>query len=43
MTGDTDVPTSVFVYTDNGKMINEDLVEIPVFQNEVSKSFKLSK
>lgn len=43
MTGETDVPTSVFVYTDNGVMINEELVEMPAFQNEVSQAFKLSK
>ena len=42
MKGKTDVPTSVFVYTDQDETVREELIEIPVFQNELSKGFVLS-
>lgn len=43
MKGKTDVPTSVFVYTNNDETVMEELIEIPVFQDEVSQVFQLSK
>lgn len=42
MKGNTDVPTSVFVYTDSDETVREELIEIPAFQNEVSQNFVLS-
>ncbi len=43
MTGATDVPTSVYVYTDNGNTIIEKLIEVPAFQDKASHTFQLSK
>ncbi|MPM90966.1 hypothetical protein SDC9_138089 [bioreactor metagenome] len=41
MSGETDIQTSVFVYTDDGGTVNEKLVEIPVFQNSVKQIVQL--
>ena len=35
MSGSTNVPTGVYVYTDNDGSVNEKFVEIPVFENEI--------
>ncbi|MDU1891232.1 MAG: hypothetical protein E6767_11120 [Dysgonomonas sp.] len=43
MSGKTDVPTSVYVYTDNEDGITERLLEIPTFQNEVFQVLQLSE
>jgi hypothetical protein len=43
MLGKTDVKTSVFVYTDNGDTVNEELVEIPVFEGETEKTVIMPK
>lgn len=43
LSGEADVPTSLFVYTeDNGRII-ENLIEIPAFENEVIKVCHLAK
>ena len=41
MSGKTDVPTGVYVYTDVGGSVNEKFVEVPVFQNEMSQTIQL--
>lgn len=41
MTGETDIPTSIYVYMDNGDKIVEKKVTIPAFQNELSHVFRL--
>ncbi len=43
ISGTADVPTSVFVYTGEGDAITERKVEIPAFQNEVSRVVKLTE
>jgi len=43
MSGKTDVPTGVFVYTDNHGSVNEKFVEIPVFENELLQTVRLSE
>ena len=43
MLGKTDVKTTVFVYTDNGDTVNEELVEIPVFEGETEKTVIMPK
>jgi len=40
MTGETDIETNVFVYTEKNGGIIENLVYIPVFKDEVSKVWK---
>ena len=42
MSGQTDVPTGIFVYTDNNGSVNEKFVKIPVFQHELSQTVQLS-
>lgn len=42
MSGKTDVPTSVYIYTDVDGEISEELVKIPAFQNYFSKTIQLS-
>lgn len=42
ISGKTDVKTSVFVYTDNGDTVIEELVEIPAFEKETTQVVNLS-
>lgn len=41
--GETDVPTSVFVYTDDGESVVEKMVEIPIIKDEATQLIQLSK
>lgn len=41
MTGETDIQTSVYVYTEVDNAIIEKLIEIPPFKSEISKTFSL--
>ena len=43
MSGETDIPTSIYVYMNDGDTIVEHKVMIPAFQNEVSHIFQLSE
>lgn len=43
LVGETDVPTSVFVYTDDGESVVEKMVEIPIIKNDLTQLVQLSK